>query len=129
MVQPIVRFLEPVFESTTQIALQRSSAPVGQQAFVSKSISGRSFPVCDGNGNSPAASISLAPIELAFDSNVLSFGSGAFFDSSVSIKAEFFGTSDAGDRSINVSSAGFSSNGTVGEKTPPKAASKNATAR
>jgi hypothetical protein len=66
---------------------------------------------------------------LAFDSKVLSFGgSGDFFDSSVSMNAEFFDT-DVGDRSTKVSSGGFSSNGTVGEKTPLNAASKNATTR
>ena len=86
--------------------------------FVSKSINGRSFPVCDGNGNSPAAASSLAPIELAFDSNVFSFGSGAFFDSSVSMNAEFFGV--VGARSMNVSSDGLSSTGVVGEKNAAK---------
>ena len=96
--------------------------------FVSKSSNGRSFPSCDGNGSSPTAASSLAPIELAFDSKVLSFGSGAFFDSSVSMNAEFF-EADVGDKSTNVSSAGFSSNGTLGEKTPLKAASKNATTK
>src|SRR6059036_3517694 len=96
--------------------------------FVSKSINGRSFPSCDGNGISPTAASSLAPIELALDSKVFSFGSGAFFDSSVSINAEFF-EADVGDKSTNVSSTGFSSSGTLGEKTPLKAASKNATTK
>src|SRR4029077_14384789 len=93
--------------------------------FVSKSINGRSFPVWDGNGISPAAASSLAPIELALDSNVLSLGSGAFLDSSVSINAEFFG--DVGDKSMNVSSIGLSGVGSAGEKKPLKAASRNAT--
>ena len=41
------------------------------------------------------------------------------------MKVEFFGA-DVGDKSTNVSSAGFSSNGTLGEKTPLNAASNNA---
>ena len=36
---------------------------------------------------------------------------------------------DAGDRSMNVSSTGFSGAGSAGEKKPLKAASKNATSK
>ena len=69
-------------------------------------------------------------MELAFDSNVFSLGASAdFFDSSVSINAGFFETSCAGERSTNVSSTGFSSNGVAGEKTPLNAASRHATAK
>jgi hypothetical protein len=59
----------------------------------------------------------------------LSFGSGAFLDSSVSMNAEFFEAIDAGDRSMNVSSTGFSGAGSAGEKNPLNAASKNATSK
>src|SRR5207249_9509584 len=88
----------------------------------------RSFPSYEGNDSSQTAPSSVAPFELAFASNVLSFGSGALFYSSVSIIAEFF-KADVGDKSTYVSSAGFSSDGTLGEKTPLKAASKNATTK
>src|SRR5206468_8644374 len=75
----------------------------GVYACVSKSTEGRSLPCCDGNGASPVAGSSLAAIELAFDSNVFSFGGSTdCFDSSVSIKAEFFGTRGAGGRSTSV---------------------------
>jgi hypothetical protein len=43
------------------------------------------------------------------------------------MNAEFFGA--VGARSMNVSSDGLSSTGVAGEKTPPKAARKNATSR
>src|SRR3954454_9869203 len=89
-------------------------------------MSGRSLPACDGNGSSAVAASSLAPNELALDSNVLSFGSGAFLDSSVSMNAEFL-EFDAGDKSIRVSSTGLSGAGSAGEKNPLNAASKNAT--
>ena len=80
------------------------------------------------NGIWPAAASSLAPIEFALDSNVLSFGSGAFFDSSVSMNAEFL-EFEVGDKSMNVNSTGFSGVGSAGEKKPLKAASKNATSK
>jgi hypothetical protein len=50
-------------------------------------------------------------------------------DSSVSINAEFFEAIDAGDRSMNVSSTGFSGAGSAGVKNPLNAASKNATSK
>src|ERR1051325_12256423 len=95
-----------------------------EYGFDSKSISGRSFPACDGKGIWPAAASSLAPTELALDSNVLSLGSGAFL-SSVSMNWEFLDV-DAGDKSMSVSSTGFSGAGRLGEKNPLNAASKKA---
>ena len=78
------------------------------------------LPVCDGNGTSQRQLASLAAIELAFDSNVFSCGSGAFFDSSVSINAEFFGASWRWRRSMNVSSDRLVLNRVVGERNAAK---------
>src|SRR5207302_6287949 len=83
-----------------------------------KSIVGSSFPSCVGMGAIPNAGNSLAAIEFAFDSNVLSLGSSFVSVCSVmSINGVFFGPVmgvGAGARSTMVNSTGFSSSGSEG---------------